>query len=207
MPTEDGFTDVADELHARAIVFDDTYLQVAVVSADLFLLDPDLIQAAAERVHAAVGIAAERVFVVPTQNLGAPLAATVPGLPKRDGAYCEYLAEMLASAAIYAARARRPAAVGWRRSEAGPLVCRVDDESGRTAALLAELPVLPARTGRALSADYPGALARFIERQQAELDAVGLLGAAAGAAAPVDEPQAAGERLGALAWAAAQEAT
>lgn len=205
VPTEDRFTDVADEPHARAVVFDDTYRQVAVVSADLFLVDADLIRAAAERVHAAVGIIAERVFIVPTHNLGAPLCATLPGLPKRDAAYCDYLAEMLATAAIYAARARRPAAVGWRRSAAGVLVCRVDDEAGRTAGLVAELTTLPSQTGRVLTADYPGALVRFVERQQVELDALGLLGAAAGAAPAVDDPQAAGERLGALAWAAAQE--
>jgi hypothetical protein len=214
-PVHDGFLDVRDEPYARALVLDDGERLAALVQVDLFAVDPDLVQRAAHRLWDDLRIAPEAVLVVPTGVTTAPLAATFLGPTPRPEAYCGYVAEQIASAAAYAARARRPAAVAWTRAASplavafdqpllGPLVMRVDDLNGDLIALLLELPALPGETGRVLSADYPGEAVRFLaDGPGAEL--VGLLGPAAGVDLPGVDISEQGQRLAALAWAAALE--
>ena len=197
--------DVLDEPRARALVLDDEVLQVAFVAVDLFAIDADLVQRAAELVYDQIRIFSPAILVVPTATQTAPLAATLLGLPPRPEVYCQHVAEQIAAAVVYAARSRVPAAVGWATGP-GPAVARFDDlETGQPLALLGELPSLPAATGGAVSADYPGAMASFFSRAAPRLGWIGLLGSAAGVR-PDDDLALYGESLGALTYATALRA-
>lgn len=213
IPVEDGFVEVRDELWARALVLDDSYRQVVLIAADLLLLDADLVAEVRRQVSAAVQIPASHIFVVPTGTMTAPQTAQLPGYPAPSEPHLAYVACQLASAAVYAARGRRPCAIGWARgaesvgthgndSVRGPSVLRLQREDGQTH-LIVELPCLPNGIGRELSADYPGTLAETLTAWQPGVTALGLLGPAAGVRPPLTDPVELGERLAGLAWATA----
>ncbi len=200
LPLPHAAEDVLDEPLARALVLDDEYLQIAFVAVDLFAVDSDLIQRAAELVYDQIRIFAPAMLVVPTGTQTAPLAATLLGLPPRPELYCQHVAEQIASAVVYAARHRRTARLGWAVGP-GPVVLRVDDlETGQPMALAGELTALPTATGHAVSADYPGAAAAFLARAAAQVGWIGLLGPAAGVVCE-DDLVLYGEGLGALSYA------
>jgi len=197
--------DVLDEPLARALVLDDERLQVAFVSVDLFAVDSDLIQRAAELVYDQIRIFAPAMLVVPTGTQTAPLAATLLGLPARPELYCQHVAEQIASAVVYAARARRQANLGWSVGP-GPATMRLDDpDTGQPLTIAGELPALPETVGSAVSADYPGVVGRFFGRAAPQLGWVGLLGPAAGRSCDGD-PELYGEGLAALLYATAMRA-
>ncbi len=202
--TVDGLTDIRDELYARALVLDDTFRQIALVAVDLFAIDGDLAKSAGEQLWETLRILPGSLFVVPTGTMTAPLAATLRGLPPRPGLYAEHVGEQIAAAATYAAKTRRPAAIGWG-AEAGARVARVDTDDGAPIGLLFELPALPGGGGQAISADYPGEAVAVIERLSPGSGAVGVLGAAAQASGPETDWEPLGRRVGAAAWAAAGE--
>lgn len=205
LPLPHAAEDVLDEPLARALVLDDERLQVAFVQADLFAIDSDLIQRAAELVYDQIRIFAPAMVVVPTGTQTAPLAATLLGLPPRPELYCQHVAEQLASAVVYAARRRRPVSLGWAVGP-GPATLRLDDlELGQPLAVAGELAALPVTTGNAVSADYPGAVAAFFDRAAPRVGWVGLLGPAAGVVCDED-PTLCGEGQGALAYATALRA-
>ncbi len=100
-----GSVGVHDDLHARALVIDDSVTQVALVSCDLIGVDRRLVAAAREIASRATGIAPEHMLVAATHTHAGPAGLRAD----LDGPLTETMARLIAGAIIAAHGRKRPA--------------------------------------------------------------------------------------------------
>jgi hypothetical protein len=173
---------VLDPLMARALVLDAGQERIAIVGLDLGRAPTRQSTAAIrERVKAA-GV--RHVFLVASHTHHGPVLE-VDNWPDPKKPYTRQLEEKIAGAILDAARALRPACVGVASKEVALnrnrhtkrddkpvdrelLVLRVEDGAGKPiahAVNFAAHPTLLDAKLRRLSADWPGALARHVEKE------------------------------------------
>lgn len=198
---------VGDPLYAKALVFDGGERQAALLSADLILLEDEVISEVRHRIAERTSIPAANVlFAASHTHCGPP---TTPWLSAQMSA--EYLADLrekLSTVVVEAWRAPRPARLGagmgeakvtvnrwvetpegarWRVNWDGPTdpsvnVLRVDDTDGKPFAAMVNFAshatVVNFGTNRLYTGDYPSHLQAALERAYPEVTALFTNGAA-----------------------------
>jgi hypothetical protein len=186
---------VLDPLQARAVVLATGKDRIAIVSIDLGRPPTRAWTATIRaRVKAEAGI--EHIFLVATHTHHGPILE-VERYPDAKHPYVRELEKKLSDVIIEAARALKPARlaiasreVSFNRNRQSHLadkpvdrellVLRVEDPDGRPLAVLVNFaahPILQDRKELRYSADYPGVLARLVEKQ-ADVPCLFLQGAA-----------------------------
>jgi len=172
---------VHDDLYARALVLDDGETSVALVACDLVGVDRRLVAEAREQASAATGIPGERMMIAATHTHAGPA-----GLRRDvDDALLDVTARTIAGAIAEAYRGRREAVLKLgsttvdsvaqnRRHPEWPVdtglhVLLFDDPDPLRPPIAAVLnfachPTVLYHTTLEVSADYPGAAMRTVER-------------------------------------------
>jgi hypothetical protein len=187
-------TAVHDDLHARAIVFDDGATTAAIVACDLIAADRRLSTPVRALVHESTGIAPEHIMVSATHTHQGPQGIG----PHRDPAPRESMARHIADAVIAAHADMRPAVLKAgcgsvdtvsqnRRDPDGPrddtvnvlLVDAPDPRDGPIASILnfACHATVMYGTNTEISADYPGYAAATVRKVLGDAPALFLQGA------------------------------
>lgn len=205
---------VADPLYCTAFVFDDGTSRICVVSCDLLYVTTDIRDAVRREVGGRTGMPDDAIMLVATHTHSGPANITVD----TDPDYIRALATQISGAVEAAIAAAEPATVRVstaeltsismnRREPDGPIEDRVrtivaeSASSGRPLAVLmnyaCHATVLEADS-LAISADFPGAAARFVENSTGAL--TGYLQGCCGAINPVwlDHTTAEADRIGAV---------
>lgn len=189
----DASRGIRDDLMARALVLDDGAVRLAIIACDLLALDRDSVARIRERAASETGIPPGHVMLACSHTHAGPSVSPMRRMGEVDSAYLETLERKIAGS-IYEARSRlAPARCGFsigaasiginrreRREEAtvlganaaGPVdpevgVLRVDDASGKPLAVAFNYAchaAVMAGDNLLISADYPGAAARFVAR-------------------------------------------
>lgn len=175
-----GAIGVHDDLHARAVVFDDGSTRAAVVACDLVAIDRHLSGTVRRIAEEAAGVPAANVMVAATHTHAGPAGLH----PDADGALFDVTARLIAGAIVDAAGRLRPAVLKAgngrvdtvsqnRREPRGP----IDDQLH---VLLFDTPspfeppiasivnfachaTVLYRTNMHVSADYPGHVVRTVK--------------------------------------------
>ena len=177
-------TAVADPLFARAIVLAAGPAKLAIVSLDLGRPPTrNSVKAIRQRVRDAARI--EHLFLVASHTHNGPVLE-LDTWPKGEPPYTRQLEDKLVTVIGQAAKALQPARLGAstievnlnrnrhsKRKDHQPrdksfTVVRVDDVQGRPLAHLVNFAAHPTMTdskSHAISADYPGPLARLVEKE------------------------------------------
>lgn len=174
---------VLDPLQARAVVLAAGKDRIAIVSMDLGR-PPTRASTAAIRTRVKAEAGIDHIFLVATHTHHGPVLE-VERYPDVKHPYVRELERKLGNVIIEAASALKPArlAIGSREVpynrnrqshladkpvDRELLVMRVEDQDGRALAVLANFaahPILQDRKELRYSADYPGVLARLVEKQ------------------------------------------
>ncbi|MCZ7543920.1 MAG: hypothetical protein M5R40_10460 [Anaerolineae bacterium] len=225
-------TDVHDHLTAQALVLDDGARTVALITSDLNSISRTFARQVRQQVQREVGIPPECVMVSCAHVHTAPTTRRFRDWGAPDPDYVRLVARHLAGAVAASARRLKPArlSVGrgehthlaWNRTDLGVVdpsveVVRINSTSGKPVALLAHYACHPVMLGPrpVISADYPGALRRFLRTKYAGV--IMFANGACGDIDPVtnrdawgqatfDDVETVGARLGEDAWAAARHA-
>ena len=173
-------TDIHDNLMAQALVIDDGTTQIAIITSDLLGISAEFTQLVRKEVARRTQIPPENVMVTVSHPHTAVSLRPTYGWGGTDRPYMRIAARYMAGAVAAASAKRQPARISvgvgehrwlaWNRignetinPTAG--VLRVDTENGSTIALLTYYSCHPVILGpkSIISADYPGALRRFLK--------------------------------------------
>lgn len=179
------FDGVHDELFARALTLDDGSTQVIVVGSDLMAIDVDLVRLSRAAIEEKTGVPAENIMISCTHNHSAPSyyqnVRAGEAHPPLEG----FLVEQFTAAAVEAFEKRAPAEVGYRAGAISDAtsnrqqgntevidptvgVIRVEEKEGRDiVGVLYNFtghPVILGSRNLKLSAEYPGAASRAVEK-------------------------------------------
>ena len=105
-------TGVNDRLHARALVFDDGKMRVAIVVCDACMIGRDVLDAAKEKVTDKTGLPTNRMLISATHSHAVPRVTHI-GTGPLDDAYHRQLADWIAEAILAAEKNLAPAQVGF----------------------------------------------------------------------------------------------
>jgi neutral ceramidase len=111
-----GSVGVHDELHARAVVFDNGETTVALLAMDLIGLDFDIVRQVREGIAKQTGIAPEAVMLNATHTHGGPNVATLNTMGERDPAYMDILTRKLIGITQQASGNMQPASLAYGRA-------------------------------------------------------------------------------------------
>ncbi len=176
---------VHDDLHARALVLENSGAAVALVSVDVLALPADFVHQRRARIAARTGIAGNNVLIGATHTHAGPVTMQTffnPG-EKVDPAYMDMLATAIEDAAAEAWKRRIPARLGAgtaqvsgigvnRRDPSGGVVDRqvgllkIEDEHGRTRVMVLNHACHPTVLGPnnlSITGDFPAAAVARIE--------------------------------------------
>jgi hypothetical protein len=181
-------TEVHDELFVRALALEDDAGEcVLLLSLDLVGLSWELSEAISVQAATAAGLDAERVLVSSTHTHSGPATSPLEGWGQMEPSYVESLPAKCATAASEAIAATHPVRIGTAQSTvralgfnrvraAGPIdrslhLVRLDSMAGTPEVVLFSHGCHPVtidrRTdaGRAISADWPGQVARRLHEE------------------------------------------
>jgi hypothetical protein len=176
-------TGTLDPLQARALVLEADGKRIAIVSVDLGRA-PTRASMASIRAAANAGAKIDHLFIVASHTHHGPVLE-VESLPDDKSSYTKQLTQKLSQVIDTAARTLKPARLSVaskdvalnrnrhsRRNDRPVdrelLVLRVDDTDGHPLAIavnFAAHPILTDIKSRQWSADFPGAMARLVERE------------------------------------------
>jgi hypothetical protein len=111
-----GCTLVHDELHARAVVFNDGAASVAILAMDLIALPQDLVTQIREGIAREVGLAPEAVMLSCSHTHGGPNLGLYNSMGTRDAAYVDVLVRKLVGMTRQAAETLKPAVLTYGRA-------------------------------------------------------------------------------------------
>ena len=174
---------VHDPLMARVLVFKQGEQTAAIVSADALGMHPWITNEIRDRAHAAHGIDPEGVIVAATHDHAAPFGLRAGMFARLDETLAQTFVDKVCLAMVSAWDTRRPATLGFasatidtismnRRDPAGPndtemRVVLIDSATGPVASIVnfaCHATILNA-TNLQLSGEFPGAAARFLQRE------------------------------------------
>lgn len=129
-----GCTHVHDELHARAVVFNDGNAAVAILSMDLIALPQDLVQRIREGIASEVGLEPSAIMLNCSHTHGGPNLGLYNAMGSRDPAYVDVLVRKLVGMTRQAAETMKPAVLAYGRApvQIGINRRQTDPRSGRT---------------------------------------------------------------------------
>ncbi|RLI37129.1 hypothetical protein DRO55_02020 [Candidatus Bathyarchaeota archaeon] len=175
---------VHDNLHARALVLDDGKTRVTVVSADLTGLFMESIDRIRSKASELTGIGRENILIACTHTHSGPATFFMRGVEEVDGEYLALLERKIVDSIVQANNGLRESSlavgsglvrgVGYNRERRSrePVdeelgVIRVNSLKGDGGCLILNYachPVVLGPSNLFISADYPGAVERFVER-------------------------------------------
>lgn len=184
----DASRGIHDDLMARVLVLDDGATRLAVVACDLLALDRDTVAQIRQRAAEEAGIAPGHIMLACSHTHSGPSVVYLRRMGEIDRAYLETLERKIAGAIYEACSRLAPARGGFgtgtcgiginrrRQDQEGPvdpqvMVMRVDDDSGTPLAVAFNYACHATVMGSdnlIISADYPGAAARFVARALGE---------------------------------------
>lgn len=190
-------TGVHDDLFARAVVLQQGPLEIALVAVDLIGLDADMARHIRQAVEKDSGIPATHVMVACSHTHSGPSTRPFSKLGEVSQAWLDFFVEAVVGCVRWARQRLEPARIGVgrghcriglnRRGRIPPgsvspepdpkgvvddelVVVRIDAVNGRTLAVVLNYgchPVVLTRENLLISADYPGAAARLLEKSLA----------------------------------------
>ena len=188
-----GATDVHDPLMAKMLTFELGTTRAALVALDLVGLDAATVASVRRRIEKGVGIPGEGIMICCSHTHAGPLTAPFRGMGEIDETYLAEVEETVVRLAEEGMAAPQPARVAHARVEArlginrrearqtgveighnpdGPVVSyahlvRFEGEEGLLATLFSHAchGVVLGGANHSISADFPGAAARFVERE------------------------------------------
>lgn len=110
--TDHKGANVHDQLHARALVFDDGQTRLAIVVADSCMIYRELFDAAKKLIHDRTGMPVENILMSATHTHSAPAAVSI-FQSAADPEYQKFLTLRLADAVQQAINNLAPAQIGW----------------------------------------------------------------------------------------------
>jgi hypothetical protein len=168
--------DVRDELTARAVAFECGLAPAILITADVCSLPQETCDRVKERLTERVGVTPDRTSVAATHTHSGPAT-------RRESAYLEVLADLVASAGELAWKRRHPARLSYgttaaeglcvnRRAFGGPvdeevILLTIERDNGSIAGILFAFAlhgVVMGHPNLRISADYIGAARRVIEQ-------------------------------------------
>jgi neutral ceramidase len=175
-------TAIGDALWAKALVFSCAGESCALVALDLVALGADSVRRIRGRLEAEVGIAADAVMVCASHTHAGPLTLAFRGMGALDTTYIQSVEDAVVvivqrayeQLQVATLRYARPAVQSGinRRRAGGPVIpyahVAIVEGCGETLAVLfshACHPVVLGAENSAISADFVGAAARYIEAQ------------------------------------------
>lgn len=111
-----GCTLVHDELHARAVVFNDGRTAVAILSMDLIALPDDLVTRVREGIATEVGLEPAAIMLNCSHTHGGPNLGLYNAMGSRDPAYIDVLVRKLVGVTRQAAETMKPAVLAYGRA-------------------------------------------------------------------------------------------
>lgn len=111
-----GCTLVHDELHARAVVFNDGKAAVAILSMDLIALPDDLVVRIREGIASEVGLEPAAIMLNCSHTHGGPNLGLYNAMGHRDAAYVDVLVRKLVGMTRQAAETMKPAVLAYGRA-------------------------------------------------------------------------------------------
>jgi len=172
---------VYDDLHARAIVFDDGNENLAMVTCDLLTLDESSIESIRKMAQDMTGLKGENILISTTHTHSGPLSGHLRGFGPLDTAWVNILEKKIAGAVAVAFRNMQDVSIGAGKGQAGINmnrrggkamdreigVIRVNHTNGKPLAVIMNYPCHPVIVPWSLhtiSADYPGVASKVIEK-------------------------------------------
>ncbi|MEK7395842.1 MAG: neutral/alkaline non-lysosomal ceramidase N-terminal domain-containing protein [Candidatus Poribacteria bacterium] len=180
---------IYDNLHARAIVFDDGKENFCMVTCDLLTLDQSSVETIRKMAQDMTGLKGENIFISTTHTHSGPLSGHLKGFGPLDTAWVEILEKKIVGAISLASRNMQDVAVSAGKGQANVNlnrrgksaidrelgVIRVNRSNGNPLAVIMTYPchpvIVPWNT-HSISADYPGIASALIEKVYN--DAIGL---------------------------------
>lgn len=171
--------DIHDQLMGQALVLDDGQTQIAIVTSDLLGVTSDFTQAVRQEVQQRTGIPAGNILVSASHPHTSVTLMPTRSWGSMDRPYMQMAVRYLAGAVVGAFGKLQPARLSagygeyrqlaWNRTGTGVVdpgvnVIKVDTQDSRPLALLALHACHPVILGPKpiFSADYPGALRRYL---------------------------------------------
>jgi len=172
---------VHDELHARAIVFDDGNDNFAMVTCDLLTLDENSIGSIRKMAQEMTGLKGENILISTTHTHSGPLSSHLRGFGPLDSSWVEILEKKIAGAIAVASRNMQDVSIGAGKGQASINmnrrggkaidrelgVIKVNSDNGKTLAVIMNYPCHPVIVPwdlHTISADYPGVASEVIEK-------------------------------------------
>jgi neutral ceramidase len=172
---------IHDNLHARAIVFDDGKENFCMVTCDLLTLDQSSVETIRKMAQDMTGLKGENIFISTTHTHSGPLSGHLRGFGPLDTAWVEILEKKIAGAIALASRNMQDVAISAGKGQANVNlnrrgksaidrelgVIRINRISGTPLAIIMTYPchpvIVPWDT-HSISADYPGVASALIEK-------------------------------------------
>jgi len=172
--------EIHDDLYAKAIVFNDKDTKAALVRCDLIGLERDFVEETRRLIESETGIDRNNIMITCTHTHSGPITDSL--IPDLD-AWMKVLSRKIKGAVIAANRNLKEAKIGFnrgsvegivinRRKPGGPVdtevgIIRIDDLAGNPMAVLINYAchaVVLGPDNLLISADYPGFVMNFVER-------------------------------------------
>jgi len=172
--------EIHDDLYAKAIVFNDKDTKAALVRCDLIGLERDFVEETRRLIESETGIDRNNIMITCTHTHSGPITDSL--IPDLD-AWMKVLSRKIKGAVIAANRNLKEAKIGFnrgsvegivinRRKPGGPVdtevgIIRIDDLAGNPMAVLINYAchaVVLGPDNLLISADYPGFVMDFVER-------------------------------------------
>ena len=172
--------EIHDDQYAKAIVFNDKDTKAALVRCDLIGLERDFVEETRRLIESETGIDRNNIMITCTHTHSGPITDSL--IPDLD-AWMKVLSRKIKGAVIAANRNLKEAKIGFnrgsvegivinRRKPGGPVdtevgIIRIDDLAGNPMAVLINYAchaVVLGPDNLLISADYPGFVMNFVER-------------------------------------------
>ena len=172
--------EIHDDLYAKAIIFNDKDTKAALVRCDLIGLERDFVEETRRLIESETGIDRNNIMITCTHTHSGPITDSL--IPDLD-AWMKVLSRKIKGAVIAANRNLKEAKIGFnrgsvegivinRRKPGGPVdtevgIIRIDDLAGNPMAVLINYAchaVVLGPDNLLISADYPGFVMNFVER-------------------------------------------
>ena len=172
--------EIHDDLYAKAIIFNDKDTKAALVRCDLIGLERDFVEETRRLIESETGIDRNNIMITCTHTHSGPITDSL--IPDLD-AWMKVLSRKIKGAVIAANRNLKEAKIGFnrgsvegivinRRKPGGPVdtevgIIRIDDLAGNPMAVLINYAchaVVLGPDNLLISADYPGFVMDFVER-------------------------------------------
>ncbi len=175
---------IYDDLFSKALILDDGEKRIAMITNDLLAFDHEFIVEVGELIQNQVGIDKENIMITVSHTHSGPVTSFgLQSTGRKDEDYVQILQKKIVGAVYMASRSAKEAKVGAGKGEVRDVsfnrrrckkdidpelgIIRVDDIDGNPMVLLTNYAchgVVLGPKNLFISADYPGAMQKFIEK-------------------------------------------